>query len=525
MPSGWPRAAARPSSCTSTCGNTCITARGKAFIEPYIDYTYDLLNGKLQFNVLDGWQIRIDPSSIKYDLSDARYVIKEKNLDKDALLELFPEAEKKIEEGINMPISEDDGTVDEDRLLEANEDYPSTEAMDKEFPQDDDEKTYKYIEYFFKRYRTQYLAIDAELNIAQFFPTREEAKKHLIAQRQLPEGSELAEGQKVIPKNLPEIWVTCCVGQMILDERLSDAFPLWRGYPILPLFGWYSSVGKRVLKREDLAYQGLASSLKDPQVEKNKRRSQALAIVNSITNRGWLAEEGTWVKPELVQKQGSTPGVTLEYKKGKPAPRELEPGNLPQSHIYFEEKSEEDIKLISGINPDMLSVEDKTTSGRAIALRMQQGLKILKPLFDNLVWTQELLGKYMVSQLSELYTIDKALRVLGAEFIEKNFRRNETDTPEIIAGLAGEFLKNLLNDPDLCNYDISIGEGLESPTERYAQYAGMLELAGNGIFIPPQILIQYSDIPQDAKKQIIAAQSGLVPEPEAGKKPSVRRKE
>uniref|UniRef100_A0A6H1ZBI3 Putative portal protein n=1 Tax=viral metagenome TaxID=1070528 RepID=A0A6H1ZBI3_9ZZZZ len=503
---------------------TAVMARGKAFIEPYLDYTYDLLNGTLQFNILDGWQVRIDPNSVKYDLSDARYIIKEKKLTEDELLELFPEKEKEIEEGIDMPIPEDDGTIDEDRLLEDNEDYPGVSGMDNDLPIDEEEKTYKYIEYYYKKYISQYLAIDVNQNIAQFFKTKEEAKEHLIGL----EGGELGEGQRVIEKRIPEIWVICSVGQTILEEKLSDSYPKWRGYPLIPLFGWYSSVGKRVLKREDLAYQGIASGLKDPQMEKNKRRSQSLAIINSITNRGWLTEENTWVDKEKVRKFGSTPGVTLEYKSGKPTPRELEPGNIPNAHIYFEEKSEEDIKLISGINPDMLAVQDKTTSGRAIALRQQQGLRILKPLFDNLVWTQEILGKYIVSQLSELYTIDKALKVLGGEFVDKHFRRNETDTPDILIGMAGGFVKEILDDPDLCNYDINIGEGLESPTERYAQFSSLMELAERGILIPPQILIEYADIPEGAKKEIMAfaqsAQNAAQPEPAAGKQPAERNR-
>ncbi|KKM17485.1 hypothetical protein LCGC14_1675330, partial [marine sediment metagenome] len=505
--------------------DTCLTARGKAFIEPYIDYTYDLLNGKLQFNVLDGWQVRIDPNSTKYDLSDARFITKEKLMDKEGLIELFPDKEAEIEAAILVPLVENEETKDEDNLLEQDEDYPGTDEMDEDVPKDeDDEKNYKYLEYHYKKHRIQFLAVDEQRGIAQFFKTETQAKNHL-GKATKKKAEKLEKGQRIIKKSLPEIWTAKCIGKTIIEDELCASYPFWRTYPIIPLFGWYSVVGKRVLKREDLAYQGMASSLIDPQKEKNKRRSQALAIVNAITNRGWKAEEGSWVDEKLVKKQGASAGVTLYYKKGRPAPEELQPGNMPSSHMYFEEKSEEDIKLISGVNPDMLSVQDKTTSGRAIALRQQQGLRILKTLFDNLVWTQEILGKYMVSQLSELYTTEKALRVLGSEFINKNFQKNEGDTPELIYGAAGEFVENLLEDPELANYDISIGEGLESPTERFAQYSGMLEMATAGIFIPPEILIEYSDIPQSAKKAIITAQANAPqPEPEAGKKSSVKKR-
>lgn len=505
---------------------TALTARGKGFIEPYIDYTYDLLNGKLQFNVLDGWQIRLDPNSIKYDMSDARYIIKEKKLTKDEILELHPTKKTEIDRGTETPMRLDDGSTDSENILESGEDMPDTEEMDNEFEDEEDKNSHKYLEYLYKKYITQYLAIDKDKSIAQLFDNKEDAKMHIIG----PERKRLNKNQKIIERRMPQIWVVASVGMEILDDQPAESFPNWRGYPIIPLFAWYSAVGKRALKKEHLAYQGVASSLRDPQMEKNKRRSQSLAIVNSITNRGWLSEENAWVDKNLVKRQGASSGVTLEYKAGKPPPKELNPGQIPQSHVYFEEKSEEDIKMISGINADMLSVEDKTTSGRAIALRQQQGLRILKPLFDNLVWTQEILGKYIVSQLPELYTVDKALRVLGGEFLDKNFRKNETDLPEMVQGAAAQFVEELLNNKELCDYDISIGEGLESPTERYAQYSVMLELAKEGIPIPPQVLIEYADIPESAKKEITIAvqeaQNAPPPEPAAGpKKKPPKKKE
>ncbi len=488
---------------------TSLMARGKAFIEPYIDYTYDLLNGTMQFNVLDGWNIRIDPNSVKYDLSDARYIIKERKLTEDDMAALFPDKEDLIKEIKNLAFSDNDEIPDEDSILEENEDYPKTQDMDKSRLGEDEEDTFKFIEYFYKKWISHYLAIDVKHNIAQMFPTKKQAEAHLIEARQAErpnaEVKSLTRGQKVIERKIPQIWVASIIGQTIVEDKVNDAWPNWKGYPFIPYFAWYYSAAKRVLKKEELAYQGFASSLKDPQMEKNKRRSQALHIVNSMASSGWLSEEDSWVKPKDVKHYGSTPGVNLFYKTGKPKPERIQPAIVPQSHIYFEEKSEEDIKLISGVNADMLSVQDKTTSGRALAIRERIGVRILKPLFDNLSFTQELLGKYMVSQLAELYTVDKAIRVLGGDFIDKSFRKNEEDTPEIIMGAASNFIAALLNDQELTNYDIEIGEGLESPTERLAQFLSMLEMAKEGIPIPPQVLIEHSDMPESAKKATLAA--------------------
>jgi hypothetical protein len=510
----------------STTFETALMARGKAFIEPYTDHTYDLIHGTIKFKILDGWQVKIDPNSVEYDLSDARYLTKEIILEKDELIELYPDKERVIDDLETSPSDELETDV-EDRLLEENEDYPGASAMDSDMPGVDekDEEKYKLIIYYYKKYFTQYLAIDANRSQAKFFDTKAKAEKFLklMAAVDMPavktkkkpklKDIKLQDGQKVIPRKIPQIWEVALVGDTILNDDVTESWPNWKGYPLIPYFAWFSPVAKRVLKREELAYQGIASSLKDPQDEKNKRRSQALHIINSVANRGWKAEEGSWSNPNDVKKFGSTPGVTLYYKKGAIPPQELQPTSFPAAHSIFEDKSEEDIKKISGINADMLSVEDKTTSGRAIALRQKQGFTMLASIFDNLSWTQELVGKYIISQLPDLFTPDKAMRVLGGEFIDKNFRNSPTDPPELIHAKASEFINELLNDDELCSYDISVGEGLESPTERYAQFTSLLEMADRMI-IPPQVLVEYSDFPESIKKQIIEAQTMMMAPPQ-----------
>ena len=48
--------------------------------------------------------------------------------------------------------------------------------------------------------------------------------------------------------------------------------------------------------------------------------------------------------------------------------------------------------LFSGINADALAIQDKTTSGRAIALRIKQAVTILSSYFRNFRYTKEMVG-------------------------------------------------------------------------------------------------------------------------------------
>ena len=102
---------------------------------------------------------------------------------------------------------------------------------------------------------------------------------------------------------------------------------------------------------------------------------------------------------------------------------------------------------------------------------------------------------------------------LGAEFIHKNFKDDEALPDNVVVGKAMEFIGKLLKDDEIEKFDIAIGEGLESPTVRYAQYMSMMEMIEKGMPIPPNVLLDYSDLPETAKKQIEAYQA------EAGARP------
>jgi len=494
---------------SQTFENGIIT--GKGFIEPVLDYTNNLVNPDLKLKNSNAFKVYVDPDSVEYDLSDAGYIIKEADLTRDRLCELFPDKRKLIQ-NIEVTTDNQPSTVAEDGDLgipKGNEDDESTYGPVKEMedePEDEDEEeafepeTLNYIEYWYKKYVPQYLAADPLREVAEFFHNRQEAEACLAqAKMKMPvvtdkqNGLPLAEKAKVIERFVPEIWVTFVIEDKVIKDIISPFYPQWKQYPIFPFFAHYTEIAKSALQDEELAFQGIVRNLKDPQKEKNKRRSQALHLLNTSANGGWLAEEGSFVSEAEVKKLGSSPGILLKYKKGAPKPEKIYPTPVSQGHILLENEAAQDIKLISGINADMLAMDDKTISGKAIALRQQQGVIILKRLFDNFSWTQEIVGRFILSQLGTIYSTETAARTLGEDFIMKN-----NVTPEV--------LESVLKETEEGEFDIEIGEGQDSPTERYAIFMQLSELAGQGMAIPPNILLEYADIPDSSKREIIAMQ-------------------
>lgn len=493
---------------------------GKGFALPFFDYTYDLIHGAMKFKKGDPFSVRIDPGSVEYDLSDASYVVIDSFPTEETLIEFFPEKEDIIRA---LPKNNKTQDTDLDIDFKEDDDYKTADKMEEGEDADTEEETHHLIEYHYKYFETKYLAVDTVAGEHQLFDTKKAAKQFLdiLAAAYPPEAiAKRKETQRVFPRRVPEFRIAWKVGDTILDDQLSPFFPQWRNFGIIPFLSHYCPTAKQALKREDLACQGIVRNLKDPQREKNKRRSSTLHILNTTANAGWLNEEGAWVDKAEVEEFGSRPGVVMEYKAGKPKPERITPANIPQGHILLEQQSEQDIKLISGINADLLAMQDKNTSGKAIALRQQQGILMLRRIFDNFSMSLMILGRFLLSQLGQFYTVEKAKRVLGERFLMDNGEdvpvlNPLTQAPVIDPNtgqpqtqrqpLADEIIVQCLQDTEQGDYDISIGEGLDSPTVKYATFMMLQELS-QSIPIPPEIMMQYADIPDDVQKKIQAYQ-------------------
>ena len=172
---------------------------------------------------------------------------------------------------------------------------------------------------------------------------------------------------------------------------------------------------------------------------------------------------------------------------------------------------------------------------------------MVQEMLDNFSETKKMVGKFIVTQLKELFTIESALRVLGDAFIKDNFtvpvniilerglekikdnKENEVTETERATMLqyptmasnqpivdennnlvtavdfdtAIKTISDILNNAELNKYDVAIGEGPYQDTIKMANFMDLKDLATQGIPIPPNTLIEMSMIPQGEKKKIL----------------------
>ena len=163
----------------------------------------------------------------------------------------------------------------------------------------------------------------------------------------------------------------------------------------------------------------------------------------------------------------------------------------PMAQILRERAADDEFKAISGINADLLAMQDKNTSGRAMAFRIRQGILILSRVFQNFRYTKEIAGRMILQLIPELFDVAKLSKVLGPRFLETN---------QIKPGQLEGYMV-LIKER---KYDVVVTEADNTTTNRLETFESLMELAKVGYPVPLEILLEYMNVPntEELKQQI-----------------------
>ncbi len=506
---------------------------GVCFIEPYLDYAYNLINGDLKFKTISSLDVFFDPDFKEYDMSDSKFMIKlTKEVSKDDLISMFPNKKNIINklEGSRIDIGalRTTNSVIGDR-------YPRLSEGELLDFQKDTKDLFDLLDYYYIAYEPRWFVIQQEQGIIKQIDEKEKA---------IELASQLPNAQ-IVEKDIPVVRMANVVGNTLLNDDIAWFYPMWKQFPLIPCF--FEMIDEELPL--ELRIQGIVRSIKDMQSEFNNRRTQELHHLNSSVNSGIFSPKGALDEQNMnkLKEFGSSPGVVIEYDSSKGKPEKEYPTPLSQGHAQLAAESAQDLKEASGVNPDLLANDSQSQSGRAILLKQKQGLVMVQEAIDNLSTTKRLIGKFMLSQLRQMFTVESAMRVLGDSFINENFKvpvnailtrglekvqageqpteleqnillKYSQQNPQqpildeqgqlamtVDMDAVAQTINTVLNDSELGIYDVSIGEGAYSETVKLSNFLDLKELATQGVPIPPQVLIETSMLAEEDKKKIIAA--------------------
>lgn len=439
----------------------CIT--GKSYLMLNIDYDDDLLNGDLYIEHFSCFDILVDPFGTRYDLTDREYFFKSVWMPKEKINRMYP---NKLKGGFEVSPN--------DRIsLTGEETFNYKDAADYQQQEENDIEQFRYRvkECWWKEYVESRFLINVQTG-----------KVHNVSELKSAEIKKITDSNPLfrqIKRTKPEMHMSQYVGKTELYHAKAPLGGM-KNFPIVGFFPYF-------MRKTS---QGVITQLKDPQKEHNKRMSQALHHLNQSANSGYTADADAVDDWDELERNISKAGYIKKIKPGKRFDKD-HPTELSTGHIALANAGATAIKLISGVNSDLLgSDSSETVSGVAIARRQAQGLMTTEIIHDNCKFTLKILGDRMVEgiQKSGAYSKDEVLNLVidGNESpVEINKKVEETN--------------RILNDVSVGRYDTSIGISIQTPTARMANYMTMLEAIKLGAPIPPEVLVDASDWPDKEK--------------------------
>ena len=421
----------------------------KGWVNLDIDHADDPVSGDITLTKVSPFDIREDPDAKEYDLNrSGKFVIRDYWYDKERLLLNWPKKEQDILKG-GLDIDPGGGDIT------GNADLGKLR--------------YRTRECWHKSFEKRLILINGKTNSVKQIN---------------PEALELATAIANRSNNwhlkdwvVPVLNKTVTAGNIVLED-IADPYSGFNQFPYYRFCPFWV----------DGYVMGVVQNLRDAQREVNKRRSQALHNLNQTANSGFKVKKVMNNYDRHLAKHGSTPGVVLDESKAGGKIERIEPAPLSQGHITSASLSADDMKEISGANPDLQGQlsEGFHESGKAIELRQAQGMKVVEVMFDNFARTQKMIAHGLVDMVrfTNVYS-DAEIRQIASE-----------ENVNVDLGM----LKN----KRFGRYGIKVKSSSSSPTAQYADFMSMLEIAKMyPDRIPPEVVIENSTL---ANKEVIAQQ-------------------
>lgn len=261
------------------------------------------------------------------------------------------------------------------------------------------------------------------------------------------------------------------------------------------------------------------------QDEINKRRSKAMHLMNVRQTYGnQTVGDKNNLRQELARPDGH-----VEMAGGAKFGEDF--GVIPtndmaaaQFQLLQEAKSEIDAV---GVNAALSGTESRNMSGRALMARQEQGLNELGPTFDNFKQWQLDVYRAIWCRIRQFWTAEKWVRVtddernvkfvglnapitLGEQLIEEAKAQGQKVTPDMEqrAKMIPQLQQvvGTRNNVAQMDVDIVLDTVPASASLQIEQFQALADLAGKGVPIPPDALIEASNLRN--KEKILKRMNG-----------------
>jgi len=236
-------------------------------------------------------------------------------------------------------------------------------------------------------------------------------------------------------------------------------------YPFVPVLAYYEPD----ISDLSLRMQGVCRGLRDAQYLYNRRKVIELDILESQINSGLIYEEDALVNPNDAFMTGQGKGLAIKTGRMGSVVK-IDSARIDPNMVQMSELLGREIMEISGVNEELLGSASDDKAGILSMLRQGAGLTTLQKVYDQLDFSQKLVGNIMVEMVQANFREGKVQRIVNEE-VSPQFRQKA-------------FQK----------FDCEVEEGMDTTTQKQMQFAQMEILTSMGVPIAPEDLIEAATI-------------------------------
>ncbi len=318
------------------------------------------------------------------DKDDCRYVFTAEWTDLDNLKALFPEKEKEISEQFDQLSSDNfvPDVYDEGSQVEDYKQYMGTGYWANGV-----RKRVRPVEMWYTQMEKGFFARMPNGRVIDLDTIPDIHQEYNIIQQAL----------EVVTANVKRMRVATFLYDLLLQDCASPY--AHDEFPFVPFVGY--------LDRYDFPF-GIPRQIKEQDMEVNKRRSMALALLN---NRRVIIEKNATEDENKAYTEANRPDGFIVMKKGQLGKIDIqEMSNLAPAQMSMLEQSEREVQEIAGTN-ELADPSVASQSGVAIDKRQQSAATITASLLENARFSQKMLGDRIMSLIQNNWTDEKVLRV------------------------------------------------------------------------------------------------------------------
>lgn len=293
----------------------------------------------------------------------------------------------------------------------------------------------------------------------------------------------------VVERPVSRMRITKVAGSVLLSDQNPAELPI-DDFFIIPIYA----------KKRGARWKGKVLAAMDLQREVNKRHSQAIDIGNQA-GYGWFYDDMTFSdkrQEKNFEENSAAPNFKIKVTDQNKPPVRMEGLKFPSEIVQLMQMS--DAMLVNTMNIEVQSGGANESAGKFME-RKKAKLYGSEYLFDNLAFAEKKLGRIVLKMIQTYYRPERIARILGnvvsaqgAENVMIGGRPADSYTQEEIIAI--------LEAPDVGEYDIDVGESSYSPTARMATFMMLSDMARGGMPIPPELIIEFMDVPDALKQKI-----------------------